>query len=108
MRLIQYCIEHRGEIAGRGVDDLQYLGRRGLLLQRVAGLGQEPRILHRGHRLRGEILQQRNLSFRRNGTNSTVPWPASVALRMMREICTSGSVRNSCRVTSRIWLKGSP
>ena len=62
VRLFQYRIEHRGEIAGRAIDDLQYLGRRGLLLQGLARLGQEPRILYRDHCLGREILQQRNLS----------------------------------------------
>ena len=61
MRLFQYRVEDRREIAGRGIDDLQHLGGRGLLLQRLARLGQEPRILHRNDRLRGEILQQRDL-----------------------------------------------
>ena len=71
MRLLQYCVEHRGEIAGRGVDDLQYLGGRGLLLQRLARLGQEPRILHGDHRLRREILQQRDLFL---GKRSDLGW----------------------------------
>src|SRR6266446_9974238 len=30
-RLLQHCIEHRGEIAGRGIDNLQDLGGGGLL-----------------------------------------------------------------------------
>ena len=61
MRLFQHRVEHRREIAGRGVDDLQYLGGRGLLLQRLARLGDQPRVLHRDDRLRGEVLQQRDL-----------------------------------------------
>src|SRR5204863_9086108 len=36
-------------------DDLQHLGRRGLLFQRLPRLGDEPRILQRDHRLRREI-----------------------------------------------------
>ena len=35
-RLLQHRIEHRRQIAGRGVDDLQHFGGRGLLLQRFA------------------------------------------------------------------------
>ena len=50
-----------GEVAGRGVDDLQHLGGRGLLLQSLARLGEEPRVLHRDDRLCREILQQRDL-----------------------------------------------
>src|SRR6516164_8235113 len=57
----QYRIEDRGEIARRGIDDLQDLGSSGLLLQSLARLGQEPRVLHRDDRLRGKILQQRDL-----------------------------------------------
>ena len=32
--LFEHRVEHRREVAGRGVDDLQHLGGRGLLLQR--------------------------------------------------------------------------
>ena len=32
-------VEHRREVAGRGIDDLQHLGSRGLLLQRLVTLG---------------------------------------------------------------------
>ena len=32
-RLFQYRLEDRLDLTGRGIDDLQYLGRRGLLLQ---------------------------------------------------------------------------
>src|SRR5215472_13039659 len=60
-RLIQYSIEYRREVAGRGVDDLQYLGRCGLLLQRLARLGQQPRVFHCDDGLRREILEQSDL-----------------------------------------------
>ena len=56
MGLFEDCVEYRGQIAGGGVDDLQYLGGRSLLLQCLARLGQEPRVLHRNDRLRREIL----------------------------------------------------
>ena len=59
--LFEDRVEYRREVAGRGIDDLQYLGCGGLLLQCLARLGQEPRILHRNDRLRGEVLQQRDL-----------------------------------------------
>ncbi len=61
VRLLEYRIEYRGEVTGRTVDDPQYLGRRGLLVERLARLRNEPRILHRDHRLGGEVLQQRDL-----------------------------------------------
>src|SRR3984893_19365444 len=40
MRLLQDRVEHGGKVAGRGIDDLQNLGGRGLLLQGLTGLGQ--------------------------------------------------------------------
>jgi hypothetical protein len=57
VRFLQDRVEHRREVAGGRVDDLQYLRGRGLLLQGFARLGQEPRILHRDDRLRRKILQ---------------------------------------------------
>ncbi len=39
VRLFQDRVEHRREIAGRGIDDPQYLGGRGLLRQRFVALG---------------------------------------------------------------------
>src|SRR5204863_441089 len=71
-RLVENRFEYRCEIAGRAVDDLQYLGGRGLLLQRLARLGQEPRVLHRDDRLRREVLQQRDLFF--------TEWPYFLAI----------------------------
>src|ERR1700730_8757639 len=59
--LFLHRVEHRREVAGRGIDDLQYLGGCGLLLQGLARLSDEPRVLHRNDRLVGEILQQRDL-----------------------------------------------
>ena len=38
-RPFQHHVEYRPEVAGRGVDDLQYLGGRGLPLQRLVTLG---------------------------------------------------------------------
>jgi hypothetical protein len=56
-RLLKQRIEHWREITRRSIDDLQHLRSGGLLLQRLARLGQEPRILHRNDCLRGEVLQ---------------------------------------------------
>ena len=56
-RFFQHRVEHRREIAGRSVNDPQYLGRSGLLLQCLAGLGEEPGVLHRDDRLSGEVLK---------------------------------------------------
>jgi hypothetical protein len=49
------------QVARRRVDDAEHLGRRGLLIERLARLGQEPRVLHRDDRLRREVLQERDL-----------------------------------------------
>src|SRR4051812_30029729 len=61
MRLLQYGVEHRREVAGRGIDDSEHLGGGGLLLQGFARLGQKPRIFHRDDGLSREVLQQRDL-----------------------------------------------
>ncbi len=61
MRLVENRVEHRSEVAGGRVDDAEHLGGRGLLLQRLAGFGDEPRVLDRDDRLRREILEQRDL-----------------------------------------------
>src|SRR6516164_2820851 len=51
MGLFEDCVEYRGQIAGGGVDDLQYLGGRSLLLQCLARLCDQPCILDRNDRL---------------------------------------------------------
>jgi hypothetical protein len=53
--VVEHLVENRLELTGRGIDDLQYLSGRGLLLQVLARLGQEPCILHCDDRLRGEV-----------------------------------------------------
>jgi hypothetical protein len=62
-RPFEHRVEHRRELAGRGIDDTQYLGGCGLLLQCLARLGDQPRVLHRNDRLRSEVLQHRDLLF---------------------------------------------
>ena len=59
----QHCLEDRLQVARRCGDDLQHLRGGGLLLQRLLRLGDQPRVLDSDDRLRGEILQQRNLLF---------------------------------------------
>ena len=39
-RPFEYCVEYRREIAGRGVDDLQDLVGRSLLLQKLVAIGE--------------------------------------------------------------------
>src|SRR5690348_8093256 len=43
VRLFQYRIKDRREVTGRAVDNLQYLRSRGLLLQGLARLDDQPR-----------------------------------------------------------------
>jgi hypothetical protein len=59
--LVEHCVEHRRKVAGGAVDDPQHLGGGGLPLQGFARLGQEPRILHCDHRLRGKVFKQGDL-----------------------------------------------
>src|SRR3954463_7550516 len=61
MRLLQYRFKYRCKLAGRGVDDLQHLGGRSLLFQRLARFGQEPRAFYCDDRLRREVFEQRDL-----------------------------------------------
>jgi hypothetical protein len=61
MRFLQDRIEQRREVARRGVDYAQHLGDGRLLLQSLARLSNQSRILHRDHGLRREVLEQRNL-----------------------------------------------
>jgi len=60
-RLAENGVEYRSEVARRLVDDLQHLGGGSLLLERLARFGDEARIFHRDHRLRREVLQERDL-----------------------------------------------
>ena len=53
MRFLQDRVEHRYKIAARTVDDLQDLGHRGLLGQRLAQLVEEPPVLNPQDRLIG-------------------------------------------------------
>jgi len=64
-RPFQHPFKHRRQVTGRGVDDGKHFGGCGLLLQRLARLGQQPRVVHRDDRLRGEVLQHRYRAGRR-------------------------------------------
>src|SRR5205085_7850241 len=61
--LLQHRVEHGSEVAGRRIDDLQHLGGCRLLIQRLAGLGDQARVLHCDDRLGGEVLKQCDLLF---------------------------------------------
>jgi hypothetical protein len=60
-RVVQNRVEHRREIAGRGIDDLQYLGGRSLLLQCLARFDNEPCVFYCDDGLVGEGSDQRHL-----------------------------------------------
>src|SRR5262249_48496397 len=60
-RVFQHRVEHRPQIAGRTTDDLQYIGSGGLLLERLAQLIEQPRVLDGDDGLVCEILHQRDL-----------------------------------------------
>ena len=63
-RVLQNGLEYRFEIARRRADDLEHIGGRGLLLQRLAQLVEQARILDGDDGLRGEILDQLDLLVR--------------------------------------------
>ena len=65
MRPLQYCLEDRREVPGRRIDDAEHLSGRGLLLQGLTRLGQEPRVLHRDHRLRSKAFEQSDVFVRK-------------------------------------------
>jgi hypothetical protein len=60
-RLVVDEVEHRSELALRGVDRAQHLGCRRLLLQRLALVGQQAGVLHCQGGLRREGLDQHDL-----------------------------------------------
>src|SRR5262249_23082147 len=60
-RFFQHRLEHWREVSRRRIDDLQYFGVRGLLLQCLADFCNEPRVLDRDHRLLRKILYEFDL-----------------------------------------------
>ena len=69
-RVCQYRLEHGHQVAGRAGDDLEHLGGRGLLLERLGQLAgarlhlvEQPHVLDRDHRLVGEGGDQLDLLF---------------------------------------------
>src|SRR5262249_32808004 len=69
-RILQHRLEYRLQLTGRARDDLEHLGGRGLLLQRLAyfararlHLVEQPHVLDRNHRLVGEGGDEFDLLF---------------------------------------------
>src|SRR5262249_56095219 len=54
-------IEHRLQVKSGAADNLEHVGGRGLLLQRLAQLVEQARVLDRDRRLISEGLEQRDL-----------------------------------------------
>src|SRR5262245_25634420 len=63
-RALEDRLEHRLEVGRRTADDAQDLAARRLLLQRLPGFIEQPRVLDRDDRLAREGLQNRHLTFR--------------------------------------------
>ena len=61
VRPLRNRLEHRLHIVGRTGDHLQDVGGRGLPLQRLLRLVEQPHVLDGDHRLVGEGLQQLDL-----------------------------------------------
>src|SRR6266568_3196008 len=57
-------IEHRLQVESRAADDLEHVGRGGLLLQRLAQLVKKADVLDGNHRLVGEHCHQLDLFLR--------------------------------------------
>ena len=55
--LFQHLVEHRGEVAGRGIDDPQHLGCCSLLFERFACLSKEARVLNGDNRLGRKVFE---------------------------------------------------
>jgi hypothetical protein len=65
-------VEHRLQIEGGAADDFEHVGRRCLLLQRLAQFVQQPRILDGDGRLVGKGTDQVDLPLR-EWLNTTAP-----------------------------------
>jgi hypothetical protein len=60
-----HCVQHRLHIGGRAADDLEHVAGRGLVFERFFEVArarlqftEQPRVLHRDHRLRREVLDE--------------------------------------------------
>jgi len=59
--VLQHRLEHRLQLAGRARNDLQHIGGRGLLRQRLAQLVKQARVLDGDEGLRSEVLEKLDL-----------------------------------------------
>ena len=79
-RRFDQCIEDSLQVEGRAADDLEHIGGGGLLLERLAQLVEQPRVLDGDDGLRREVVDQLDLLFGKranllpvdgNGTDQT-------------------------------------
>ena len=61
-RVLQHCLKYRLQRARRAADDFQHIGSRGLLLEKVAQLVEQARVLDGDDGLGGEIRKQLDLA----------------------------------------------
>ena len=64
-RGLDQCIEHNLQIERRAADNLEHIGRRGLLLQRLPQLTEQARVFDGDDGLSSEALHQRDLLVRK-------------------------------------------
>src|SRR6516162_2801194 len=105
MGLLQDCVKHRPEVTGRRIDNLQYLSSSGLLLQRLACLGQKPSILHSNHGLGGEVLQECDLLISEGAHLATIDGKVaqySVVLEQRHAQQCANAAKIGCR--PRYWV----
>ena len=103
-RFFQNRIKHRRQIAGRGVDDLQHLGCRSLLFQRLPLFGQKSCVLDRDHRLIGEGADKCDLPV---GERLAPRWRASMMTPIgspSRNKGTSSPVRSLPSDDGHVWI----
>src|SRR6266545_6637078 len=60
-RLFEHRLKYWRKVARRGIDDPEHFGGRRLLVERLARLGDEPRVLNRDDGLCREVLQECDL-----------------------------------------------
>ena len=100
--VLQHRLEHRLQFARRARDDLQHVGGRGLLLQRLAQLVEQPRVLDRDDGLGGEVRDQLDLlvgerpdllAVDRDGANGSFSFSIGTTSRVRMPASSRGNGR---------------
>ena len=92
---VEDLVEHGLRVGHRAADDLQHLGGRGLLLERLLGLVEQARVLDGDHRLVGEVCEQLDLGRRRSVPRASRCTSAIDADRARRR-AAAGTIRRRC------------